>query len=86
MIEGWGGGVRACWNGCCLLPFSWLGRQLGEEARPAGSRERHRIQREQQRKQTNRALCGCRLAAQKGSQACGSGEGEGREARPLLGA
>lgn len=82
---------QVCWNGCSLLPFNWLGRQFGEEARPAGSRERHQIQREQQRKQTNRALCGCRLAARKGIQACGGEEGEGegkggegREARPLL--
>lgn len=66
-----------------LLPFSRLGRQLGEEARPAGSRERHRIQGEQQRKQTNRALCGCRSAAQKGSRLVGGGEGGGGgECRP----
>lgn len=71
---GRGGGVlcvRVYWNGY-LLPFSWLGRQLGEEARPAGSRERHQIQGELQRKQTNRALCGCRWRLR-------------REARPVWG-
>lgn len=69
--------------GCPLLPFSRLGRRLREEARPAGSRERHRIQGEQQRKQTNRALCGCRLAAQKGSRLGGEGEGTGGPASAL---
>lgn len=49
--------------------------------------ERHRIQGEQQRKQTNRALCGCRLAAQKGSRLVGGEGGGGRrglQARPVL--
>lgn len=49
--------------------------------------ERHRIQGEQQRKQTNRALCGCRLAAQKGSRLVGREGGGGRtglQARPVL--